>query len=299
MNIHLASGAPKRKRCLEPTRESGGTPCAMTTTQAAVVQMTSKPDLERNLRSAGELVKKAADAGAKLVVLPECFAWIGPEGSQRSVAERLEDRGPVLTRCMGWARDCGVELILGGFWEQTEDRGPRVYNTSVHLGADGALKQRYRKIHLFDVELSDGTALKESATVKAGETPVVTDTALGKLGLSICYDVRFPELYRKLVDDGAIAFTIPAAFTLHTGKDHWQVLLQARAIESQCYVLAAAQTGHHMEKRASWGHAMIVDPWGCVLAQCGEGEGIAVATVDTEVVARVRRQLPSLAHRRL
>ncbi|MFT3923586.1 MAG: carbon-nitrogen hydrolase family protein [Myxococcales bacterium] len=272
----------------------------MTTTQVAVVQMTSKPDLAHNLESAERLVKRAAQAGAKLVVLPECFAWIGPEGSQRALAESLDGApGPVLARCQGWAREFGVELILGSFTELTEEGGPRVYNTSVHLGADGSLKQRYRKIHLFDVDLSDGSSHKESASVKAGDTPVVTETALGKLGLSICYDLRFPELYRKLVDLGAVALSVPAAFTLHTGKDHWHVLLQARAIESQSYVLAAAQTGHHLEKRVSYGHAMIVDPWGCILAQCGEGEGIALAGVDSEVVARVRRQVPSLKHRRL
>jgi len=277
----------------------------MTTTQVAVVQMTSKPDLALNLQSAERLVRRAAQAGAKLIVLPECFAWIGPEGTQREVAEPLDAAlagqpgGPVLTRCQGWARELHVELLLGGFVEQTEGGGPRVYNTSVHLGSDGRVMQRYRKIHLFDVDLSDGTSLRESATVKAGDAAVVTDSVAGKLGLSICYDVRFPELYRRLVDLGATVLTVPAAFTLHTGKDHWQVLLQARAIESQCYVLAAAQTGHHLDKRVSYGHAMIVDPWGCVLAQCGEGEGVALASVDSEVVARVRRQLPSLQHRRL
>jgi predicted amidohydrolase len=174
-----------------------------------------------------------------------------------------------------------------------------VHNTSVHLAVDGSIKSTYRKIHLFDVDLSDGTSLRESATVMAGDLPVVTDAPFGKLGLSICYDLRFPELYRKLVDQGAIALAVPAAFTLHTGKDHWHVLLQARAIESQAYVLAAAQTGHHFDKRVSYGHALIVDPWGCVVAQCGEGEGIAVARVDPAVVERVRRQLPSLRHRRL
>ncbi len=271
----------------------------MTTTQVAVVQMTSKPDLAHNLDAAERLVQRAAQAGAQLMVLRENFAWMGPEGTQRNVAERLPQGGPVLTRCQDWARSLGIELILGGYPEQTEDGGPRTYNTCVHLDAQGAFKQRYRKIHLFDVDLSDGTFAKESATVKAGDTPVVTDTAFGKLGLSICYDVRFPELYRKLVDLGAIAVAVPAAFTLHTGKDHWQVLLQARAIESQAYVLAAAQTGHHFDKRVCYGHAMIVDPWGCVLAQCGEGEGVAVATIDTDVVARVRSQLPSLKHRRL
>ncbi len=206
--------------------------------------------------------------------------------------------GPILETCRGWAQAFGVELLLGGFPERAED-DPRVYNSAVHLDASGALRAVYRKIHLFDVELADGTSAKESARVKPGEQTVVTETAFGKLGLSICYDVRFPELYRKLVDQGAIALAVPAAFTLHTGKDHWHVLLRARAIESQAYVLAAAQFGHHFDKRVSYGHALIADPWGCVLAQCGEGEGYAVAALDTEVVERVRAQLPSLAHRRL
>ncbi|MEM9069641.1 MAG: nitrilase-related carbon-nitrogen hydrolase [Myxococcota bacterium] len=162
----------------------------------------------------------------------------------------------------------------------------------------------YRKIHLFDVDLADGTKLEESATVEAGTETVVADTVLGKLGLSVCYDLRFPELYRRLVDEGAIALTVPSAFTLTTGKDHWEVLLRARAIEQQSYVLAAAQTGHHRRtdgtgSRRSYGHAMIVDPWGVVLAQCGEGEGCAVATIDTEVVEGIRAQLPALRHRRL
>jgi predicted amidohydrolase len=260
--------------------------------------MTSRPDLEANLAQAERLIQRATQAGAQLVVLPECFAWLGPEGTQQTVAEPLPQGGPVLARCQEWARAFGSELILGGFWERSPDPA-RVYNTCVHLGRDGRVLGTYRKIHLFDVDLADGTAVKESASVRAGELPVVTETAFGRLGLSICYDLRFPELYRKLVDQGAIALAIPAAFTLHTGKDHWHILLQARAIESQSYVLAAAQTGHHFGKRYSYGHALIVDPWGCVIAQCGEGEGFALATLDSELVARVRRQLPSLDHRRL
>lgn len=271
----------------------------MAPTLVAVAQMTSTPDLARNLAQAERLVRKAAAAGAKLVVLPEGFALCGPEGSQKAVAERLPEGGPVLRSCQAWARELGVELILGGYWEQAED-DKRVYNTSVHLDAQGAFKTRYRKIHLFDVDLSDGTAVKESDTVRPGDVPVVTETAFGKLGLSICYDLRFPELYRALVSQGAIALAVPAAFTLHTGKDHWHVLLQARAIESQAYVLAAAQAGNHFDRRVSYGHAMIVDPWGCVIAQCGgEGEGFALAALVPDEVQRVRRQLPSLTHRRL
>ncbi len=267
-------------------------------TQVAVVQMTSTPSVEHNLASAQRLVRAAAEAGAKLAVLPECFAYLGPDGGQRDIAESLPEGGPILAECRRWARELSIELVLGGFWERALDP-QKVHNACVHLGHDGAVKEVYRKIHLFDVDLADGTQLQESATVSAGERVVVTDTPFGKLGLSICYDLRFPELYRKLVDAGAVALSVPAAFTLHTGKDHWHILLQARAIESQSYVLAAAQTGHHYGKRVSYGHALVADPWGCVIAQCGEGEGFALATIDTSVVERVRRQLPSLQHRRL
>jgi deaminated glutathione amidase len=270
----------------------------MSLTQVAVVQMTSTPDVERNMEAAERLVRRARAAGAALVLLPEAFAFLGPESGQHDVAEPLPAGGPLLARCSGWARELGCELLLGGFWERALDG--RVHNTSVHLGSDGTVKALYRKIHLFDVDLADGTSLKESAKVAPGEQVVVTDTAFGKLGLSICYDVRFPELYRKLVDGGAIALSVPAAFTLHTGKDHWHVLLQARAIESQSYVLAAAQAGRHYGQRVSYGHALIADPWGCVIAQCGgEGEGVAAAAIDTSLVERIRAQLPSLQHRRL
>jgi predicted amidohydrolase len=269
----------------------------MSITQVAVVQMTSTPEVAANLETAGRLVARAAEQGARLVVLPEGFAFLGPDGGQRAVAERLDGSGPILARCQAWAQKANVELVLGGFWEVAE--GDRVYNACVHLGADGALKASYRKIHLFDVDLADGTQLKESAAIAPGERTVVTDAPFGKLGLSICYDVRFPELYRKLVDQGAIALAVPAAFTLHTGKDHWHILLQARAIESQSYVLAAAQTGNHYGRRFSYGHALIADPWGCIVAQCGEGEGIAVATIDTTLIERIRTQLPSLKHRRI
>jgi predicted amidohydrolase len=271
----------------------------MSLTQVAVVQLSSTPDVETNMRAAERQVRRAAEAGAKLVLLPEAFAYLGPESAQREVAEPLPGGGPLLARCQGWARELGVELILGGFWERKLD-DTRVHNTSVHLGQDGAVRALYRKIHLFDVELADGTRLMESEKVAPGSEVVVTDTAFGKLGLSICYDVRFPELYRQLVDRGAIALSVPAAFTLHTGKDHWHVLLQARAIESQCYVLAAAQAGRCYGTRVSYGHALIADPWGCVIAQCGgEGEGFATALLDTELVERLRTQLPSLRHRRL
>jgi deaminated glutathione amidase len=272
-------------------------------TRVAVVQLTSNDELERNLDAVERTVKGAASDGAKLVVVPECFAFLGPERGKLALAEELPGGGPILHRMSQLALATNVELVLGGFWERGPD-ADHVFNSCVHLRADGSVAAVYRKIHLFDVDLADGTTLRESDTVTPGDELVVTDTCFGRLGLSVCYDLRFPELYRGLVDRGAIALTVPAAFTLHTGKDHWEVLLRARAIEQQSYVLAAAQTGHHRQadgsgRRMSWGHAMIVDPWGAVLAQCGEGEGWCVASVDPSYVAKVRASLPSLTHRRL
>jgi len=275
-----------------------------TRTKAAVIQMTSTESVEDNLAQMERLVRAAAADRASLVVVPECFAYLGSDSAGASspgkaaIAEPLPAGGPILGRCASVAAELDVELVLGGFWERGED--PRkVKNACVHLDASGAVRAVYRKIHLFDVDLPDGTKLEESASVEPGREVVVTDTRLGKLGLSVCYDVRFPELYRALVDRGATALAVPAAFTLTTGKDHWHLLLRARAVESQCYVLAAAQTGRHSATRQSYGHALICDPWGTVLAECGEGEGYAAAWLDPAVVTRIRAALPSLTHRRL
>ncbi|MGD8860358.1 MAG: carbon-nitrogen hydrolase family protein [Myxococcales bacterium] len=266
--------------------------------KVAAIQMTSTGDVERNVLRAAALVSEALDDGAKLAVLPECFAYLGPEAGKIPIAEPLPEGGPILRRFAALAKERRAELVLGGFWERGEDP-TKVRNACVHLGSDGGIRAIYRKIHLFDVQLQDGTNLMESETVEAGREPIVTDTVCGKLGLSVCYDLRFPELYRALVDRGATVLTVPAAFTLHTGKDHWHVLLRARAIESQCFVIAAAQAGHHYGKRVSYGHALICDPWGTVLAECGDGEGYAMAYVDPAVTERIRRAVPSLQHRRL
>jgi predicted amidohydrolase len=260
--------------------------------------MNSRADVQANLDAAERLVRAAAGDGAELAILPECFAYLGPEEGKLPIAEPLPAGGPVLERCTTLAKTLSIELVLGGFWERSEDPG-HVYNACVFVDHKGRVTDIYRKIHLFDVDLPDGTRVFESETVAAGEELVVVDACLGKLGLSVCYDLRFPELYRGLVDRGAVALTVPAAFTLTTGKDHWHVLLRARAIESQCYVLAAAQTGWHFGNRTSYGHALISDPWGTVLAECGEGEGYAIARVDTAVVESIRQSLPSLRHRRL
>ncbi len=265
---------------------------------AGVVQMTSTADVEANLSTVRALVSEAAARGAELVVVPECFAYLGPEAGKLEVAESLEEGGPILNACRSIAKDLGIDVVYGGFWEKSNVAG-KVHNACVYLRADGSIAARYRKIHLFDVDLPDGTKLLESETVDPGEEVVVAEAAFGTLGLSVCYDLRFPELYRRLVDKGAIALAVPSAFTLTTGKDHWHVLLRARAIEQQCYVLAAAQTGHHYGKRRSYGHALIADPWGAVIAQCGEGKGVAVAPIEPGRVEQVRRSVPSLAHRRL
>lgn len=267
-------------------------------TRVGVTQLTSTPDVEANLEASERVVRMAAERGAELVVLPECFAYLGPEGGQVEIGEDLQEGGPILERTRGWARELGVGLVLGGFWERPRG-ADRVYNACIHLEPNGEIAAVYRKIHLFDVDLADGTRLQESEFVDGGVDTVVTDAPFGRLGLSVCYDLRFPELYRRLVDDGAIALAVPAAFTLTTGKDHWHVLLRARAIEQQSYVLAAAQTGAHFGPRVSYGHAMIVDPWGTVLAQCGEGEGVAVAEIEPARVQDIRARLPSLRHRKL
>jgi predicted amidohydrolase len=266
--------------------------------KVAAIQLNSGPNVEQNLKRAEALVREAAADGAVLSVLPECFAFLGPEEDKFALAEPLPAGGPILQRMQELARQTQCELVLGGFYEQT-DKPRKVRNACIHVTEQGKVKAIYRKIHLFDVDLVDGTKLEESATVEPGLDIVATDTRAGRLGLSVCYDLRFPELYRRLVDQGATLLTVPAAFTLTTGKDHWHVLLRARAIEAQCYVIAAAQSGLHFGTRRSFGHALIADPWGTIVAECSDGEGYALARIDLGLVESVRRTLPSLKHRRV
>ena len=265
---------------------------------AGVLQMTSTPDVDANMDTVHRLVRDAALRGAEMVLVPECFSYLGPEKGKFDIAESLDEGGPILERCRVAARDAGVDVVYGGFWEKSDVPG-KVRNACIYMRADGSIDAVYRKIHLFDVDLPDGTKLLESQTVEPGSDTVIAEAPFGTLGLSVCYDLRFPELYRRLVDAGAIALAVPAAFTQTTGKDHWHVLLRARAIEQQCYVLAAAQTGHHYGERRSYGHALIADPWGTVVAQCGQGEGVAVAPIDPAFIEKVRRAVPSLEHRRI
>ena len=262
----------------------------------AVVQMTSTADVERNLTAAEALVERAAARGAVLVGLPENFAFLRSEGEPVPEPQSLD--GPWVRRMGDLARRLRVSLLLGSLPERIEGE-KRIHNTAVLLGPDGKTVATYRKIHLFDIDLPGMEHLKESKAVRPGEDLVVADSALGSLGLSICYDLRFPELYRALTRRGARVLCVPSAFTARTGKAHWEVLLRARAIENLAWVFAPAQYGDHGGGRSSHGHAMIVDPWGQVVARVPDGEGIAIAEIDLERQERLRRELPSLSHGRL
>jgi predicted amidohydrolase len=260
------------------------------------VQMTSTSDVERNLQSAERLVAEAAARGARFVGLPENFAFLRSEGEPIPEPQSLD--GPWLRRMADLARRHRILLLLGSLPERVPG-DTRVYNTSVLLAPDGSHLAVYRKIHLFDIDLPGMESLKESKAVLPGGELVVASTDWGPIGLSICYDLRFPELYRELVRRGAVALAVPSAFTERTGKDHWEVLLRARAIENLAYVLAPAQVGLHGQGRTSHGHAMIVDPWGSVLTQVPGGEGVAFAELDLDRLERLRRELPALRHVRL
>ncbi|MER2562087.1 MAG: carbon-nitrogen hydrolase family protein [Myxococcaceae bacterium] len=265
-------------------------------TLLAAVQMTSGADKAQNLATATSLIRKAAQRGAQFIGLPENFAWMGPEPERDRNAESLD--GPTLSTLQSLAKELGVTVLAGSMLEGGAPGG-RLFNTSVLFGPDGARLGVYRKMHLFDVEVGDGQTYRESAAVAPGTEVVVANAPFGKVGLSVCYDLRFPELYRKHSEAGAVLLTVPAAFTLATGKDHWEVLLRARAIENQAYVIAPAQQGKHPKDRMTWGHAMIIDPWGLVTARASEGEGLAMAEFDEALLAKVRRNLPALQHRKL
>lgn len=269
--------------------------------RAAVVQLNSQDNVRANLDRVTVLVTEAAKSGAKLIALPENFAFMGEEAQKREVAESTDDGGEgVITKTLReLAASADVWLVAGGMPERSGDQA-RPFNTSLLLAPDGNVVLRYRKIHLFDVDLPDGTKLLESGATSAGSDHAVATLGPNvKLGMTICYDLRFPELYRRLINEGVRIITVPAAFTVTTGKDHWHVLLRARAIENQCFVLAPAQHGRHPRGRQTYGKSLIVDPWGDVLAQAAEGEGWTSATLDFAAQDRVRASLPSLAHRRL
>jgi predicted amidohydrolase len=267
--------------------------------KAAAVQLNSQADPETNLRVTRELVARAAERGAQLVLLPENFAYFGDERQKGAWAERLGDfSAPIQGALLAMARESGVTVVAGGLPELSADPA-RPFNTCVVISPAGKVTASYRKIHLFDVVTPDGVEYLESRSTSPGSELSVTQIGGARVGLSICYDLRFPELYRGLVQRGAEILVVPAAFTLSTGRDHWHVLLRARAIESLCWVVAAGQWGTRPGGRTSYGHSLIVDPWGTIVAECSEGIGYALAELDFELLAEIRRRFPCLDHRML
>ena len=265
---------------------------------AAAVQMTSGPDVAANEARAVSLIEQAADRGAKLIGLPEMFEHIGPAAEKLSFAGTLEANRTIRTMCTTCTKR-PIWVLAGSVAELAPDG--RIYNTSALISPQGEIVARYRKLHLFDVDIPDGVRYRESEQVAPGDAIAPAADVLGvKVGMTVCYDLRFPELYRKL---GADLICVPAAFTAYTGRAHWEVLLRARAIENQAYVFAPAQVGRigpAKDNRFAYGHACIVDPWGEVVADAGgDGEGIALAPIDPARLAQVRRDLPALKHRRL
>lgn len=261
---------------------------------AAVIQLNSGPDPEQNRQQAGELISRAAGRGAQLVALPEFFTCIGPPDQIVAAAEPLD--GPTRQFLAEMARTHSITLVGGSFPEQTETLG-RIRNCSLIFGPQGELLSCYRKIHLFDIDLPDGVTFCESSFVEPGSELALADSPVGRIGQSTCYDLRFPELFRRLSEERADVFVVPAAFALATGRDHWEVLLRARAIENQVFVVAPGQHGKHGKTLHTFGRSMIIDPWGTVLATATDGPGIALAELDFERMASIRRHLPSLASR--
>jgi predicted amidohydrolase len=266
--------------------------------RVGAVQMRSTGDLQQNLATCKALTAEAAGDGAKLVVLPENFAFLGRgEGDKLPIAETIEAAGPVMTTLRELATKHGVWIVGGGTPEIVPGDAKRTYNTAVVIDPRGELVARYHKIHLFDIDIPNGATLRESDSTAAGRELTVVDIEGAPVGVTICYDVRFPELYRALVKDrGAQVLLVPAAFTAHTGAAHWHLLLRARAIEDQCWVVAPAQWGRHNEKRESYGHTLIVDPWGTIVGEREQGDGVVVATLDGVAVDRRRTQMPCLQH---
>jgi predicted amidohydrolase len=263
--------------------------------RVGAIQLNSGEDVDRNIATADRLVRQAASLGAVLVALPEKWTVLGKREHMEAGAQTLD--GPAV----GWAREVaaelGIDLLAGSMFERVAGRDKGA-NTSVHVGPDGEIRAVYRKIHLFDVEV-DGAVYAESSTEEPGSEIVVTELAGGvKLGMSVCYDLRFPELYRILALRGAEVLAVPSAFTLPTTRDHWEVLVRARAIEDQCFVIAPNQIGQHPGNLRSGGRSLIVDPWGVVLAGAPDTETAIVAELDFSVLADVRRRLPTLERRR-
>jgi deaminated glutathione amidase len=262
---------------------------------AAAIQMTASSVKEENLAKAETFVRLAAERGATLIVLPEVFAWRGPRAEEPAQVEPIP--GPTSERLRTLARRHHIYLLAGSFLEKGD--GPRSYNTSLLLNPQGDVLAHYRKIHLFDVDILGQVRVKESDTKEPGVAVVAGTTPLGVLGLSVCYDLRFPELYRQLATKGAEVMFVPSAFTFPTGAAHWEPLLRARAIENQTYIIAPNQIGKNVHGYVDYGNSMIIDPWGKVIARAPDKECLITAEIDRDYVEKVRKEVPCLAHRRL
>jgi predicted amidohydrolase len=265
------------------------------TIKVAAVQMISTPQVEENFSTARRLITQAAQQGAQLVLLPEYWPIMGMHESDKIAHAERFDAGPIQKFMSDIARECRIWLI-GGTLPMAAPAADKVLNTMMVYNAEGEHVIRYDKIHLFSFTKGN-ESYDEARTIVHGTKVATVDAPFGRIGLSICYDLRFPELYRAMGDCALIV--MPAAFTYTTGNAHWEVLLRARAIENQCYVLAAAQGGRHSNGRKTWGHSMLVDPWGEVKAVLPEGEGIVIGDIDPHHLYRVRESLPALKHRKL
>ena len=265
-------------------------------TRIAALQMISGPEVADNLAAAGRLLAEAAAGGARLAVLPEYFCLMGRRDTDKLAAAEAPGDGPVQQFLSESASRLGL-WVVGGTLPLRTDDPQRVYNTCTVWAPDGSMAARYDKMHLFSFEQGE-ERYDEGRVLRAGETPQALQAGSLRVGLSVCYDLRFPELYRALMQPPCDLLCVPSAFTVPTGRAHWELLLRARAVENQCYVIAAAQGGLHSTGRRTWGHSLIVDPWGEVLAVLPEGEGVVMADIDTNRLADVRQRLPALTHRR-
>ena len=266
--------------------------------RVAAVQLCSGDDVARNLATCDRLLATAAEDGCTLAFLPENFAFFGRHDKDKLAVAEVEGDGPIQAFLSSAARRYGMALVAGSL-PLAGDEG-RCFGASVMVAADGEICAVYRKMHLFDVDIEAGhEQYRESAYCTPGDDVVTVPHAVGMIGLSICYDLRFPELYRQMSAAGASLFSVPAAFTETTGKAHWELLLRARAVENLAWVIAAAQHGRHPNGRRTWGHSMIVDPWGRIVAILESGDGIITADLDVGIADRLRRDFPVLDHRRL
>jgi predicted amidohydrolase len=266
--------------------------------RVAAIQMNSGADIDLNLRLADSLLKEAAADGCELAVLPENFALMPLHSRDKAAHAEAPGKGPIQSFLGSAARRHGIWIVAGSM-PFTSPEPERVFGACPVFDADGQQRACYRKIHLFDVKLPGrDEAYRESYSMYAGDDPVTIATPIGTIGLTICYDLRFPELYRQLVDAGATVFTVPAAFTAVTGEAHWHILLRARAIENLAYVIAAGQYGEHPDNRSTYGHSLIIDPWGRILAEAGDANCFIAADIDPDMPARVRGDFPALANRR-